>query len=241
MNIGFYGFMTALAWLDATTMMAADTYFDVVPLACREAAGGTVYTASVDFPVGGDECVQNSAKAWIGEMLEVDATMPEVSVEGMSADRFARLLDDVATDFVKSGDTGHREVRVTWLYEDPTCVSYEAVVTDHDSVVWTTSDVATFSKRDGHRISPEEVFACDESQIKKLMWKYRGDLPMEVASADGLYVGNVAFVDGWVIVVGPARNSSGAEYRLRYPEIEQWLVPAKGDGYLSDSKWSADK
>ena len=173
-----------------------------------------------------------AAKEWIGEILEVDGTMAEQDVSGMSADDFGRLLDAVAADFVKTGD-GHREVNITWLYEDPTCVSYEAVVTDRDSVAWTASSVATFSKRDGHRITPEEVFSCDEKQIKRLMWQYRCDLPMEVSSPDALYVGDVAFIDGWVIVIGPARGTSGAEYRLRYPEIEKWLIPAKGEGYLS--------
>ena len=173
-----------------------------------------------------------AAKEWIGEMLEADATMAEQDVSGMSADDFGRLLEAVAADYVKTGD-GRREVSITWLYEDPTCVSYEAVVTDRDSVAWTTSSVATFSKRDGHRITPEEVFSCDEKQIKRLMWQYRGDLQMEVSSPDALYVGDVAFIDGWVIVIGPARGTSGAEYRLCYPEIEKWLIPAKGEGYLS--------
>lgn len=212
--------------------VAADDYFDVVPLSCREGSGSVRYEASVDFPVGGGMEVMAAAKEWIGEMLEADATMAEQDVSGMSADDFGRLLEAVAADYVKTGD-GHREVSITWLYEDPTCVSYEAVVTDRDSVAWTTSSVATFSKRDGHRITPEEVFSCDEKQIKRLMWQYRGDLQMEVSSPDALYVGDVAFIDGWVIVIGPARGTSGAEYRLRYPEIEKWLIPAKDGGYLS--------
>lgn len=212
--------------------VAADDYFDVVPLSCREGSGSVRYEASVDFPVGGGMEVMAAAKEWIGEMLEADATMAEQDVSGMSADDFGRLLDAVAADYVKTGD-GHREVNITWLYEDPTCVSYEAVVTDRDSVAWTTSSVATFSKRDGHRITPEEVFSCDEKQIKRLMWQYRGGLQMEVSSPDALYVGDVAFIDGWVIVIGPARGTSGAEYRLRYPEIEKWLIPAKDGGYLS--------
>ena len=212
--------------------VAAADYFDVVPLSCREGSGSVRYEASVDFPVGGGMAVMAAAKEWIGEILEVDGTMAEQDVSGMSADDFGRLLDAVAADYVKTGD-GHREVSITWLYEDPTCVSYEAVVTDRDSVAWATSSVATFSKQDGHRITPEEVFSCDEKQIKRLMWQYRGDLQMEVSSPDALYVGDVAFIDGWVIVIGPARGTSGAEYRLRYPEIEKWLIPAKGEGYLS--------
>ena len=212
--------------------VAAADYFDVVSLSCREGSGSVRYEASVDFPVGGGMEVMAAAKEWIGEMLEADATMAEQDVSGMSADDFGRLLEAVAADYVKTGD-GHREVNITWLYEDPTCVSYEAVVTDRDSVAWTTSSVATFSKQDGHRITPEEVFSCDEKQIKRLMWQYRGDLQMEVSSPDALYVGDVAFIDGWVIVIGPARGTSGAQYRLRYPEIEKWLIPAKDGGYLS--------
>ena len=212
--------------------VAAADYFDVVPLSCREGSGSVRYEASVDFPVGGGMAVMAAAKEWIGEMLEADATMAEQDVSGMSADDFGRLLEAVAADYVKTGD-GRREVSITWLYEDPTCVSYEAVVTDRDSVAWTASSVATFSKQDGHRVTPEEVFSCDEKQIKRLMWQYRGDLPMEVSSPDALYIGDVAFIDGWVIVIGPARGTSGAEYRLRYPEIEKWLIPAKGEGYLS--------
>ena len=221
-----------LQFIMSMPAVAAADYFDVVPLSCREGSGSVKYEASVDFPVGGGTEVMAAAKEWIGEMLEADATMAEQDVSGMSADDFGRLLEAVAADYVKTGD-GHREVNITWLYEDPTCVSYEAVVTDRDSVAWTASSVATFSKRDGHRITPEEVFSCDEKQIKRLMWQYRGDLQMEVSSPGALYVGDVAFIDGWVIVIGPARGTSGAEYRLRYPEIEKWLIPAKDGGYLS--------
>ena len=56
---------------------------------------------------------------------------------------------------------------------------------------------------------------------------------MEVAKADDLYVGDCGYIDGWVLVVGPAQGTSGAAYRLRYPEIEQWLKKAKRDGYLA--------
>ena len=120
-----------------------------------------------------------------------------------------------------------------WMYEDPTCVTYEAVTTDRDSVDWSTTSVACFSKRDGHRVGANEIFGCDEAQIKRLMWQYRGNLSMEVAQADDLYVGDCGFIDGWVLVVGPAQGTSGAAYRLRYPEIEQWLKKPQSDGYLA--------
>lgn len=208
-------------------------YFDVMSMTCTEKKGGTVYNAAVDFPVGGNDAVMRSARAWIGEVLDVDNTMEDVKTGNMSTDDFAGFLDAVAKDFVENNAGARRRVEVTWLYEDPSCVTYEVVTTDRDSVDWTTSDVACFAKRDGHRVQLKDIFNCDEQQIKKLMWQYRGNLRMEVAKADDLYVGNCGFIDGWVVVIGPAQGTSGAEYRLRYPEIEKWLVPARGEGYLA--------
>ena len=222
-----------ISLLSSPVTALGQDYFDVMPMTCTERGGDVTYNAAVDFPVGGNDVVMRSAKAWIGDVLEVDATMAEVPAADMTADAFSRLLDAVAKDFVAKNEGTRRRVEVTWMYEDPTCVTYEAVTTDRDSVDWTTTDIACFSKRDGHRVQPREIFQCDEAQIKRLMWQYRGDLPMEVAKPEELYVGDCGFVDGWVIVIGPAKGTSGAEYRLRYPEIERWLVPAKGEGYLA--------
>lgn len=221
-----------LVSLSPSAALAQD-YFDVAPMTCTERHEGAVYNAAVDFPVGGGAAVMRSAKEWIGDVLEVDAEMTDVPAADMSADAFSRLLDAVAKDFVAKNKGMRRRVEVTWMYEDPTCVTYEAVTTDRDSVDWTTTDIACFSKRDGHRVLPKDIFRCDERQIKRLMWQYRGNLEMEVARPEDLYVGDCGFIDGWVVVVGPARGTSGAEYRLRYPDIEQWLVPASGDGYLA--------
>lgn len=223
--------MAATAIIPAAVF--SQNYFDVMPMTCTEKHGNTVYNAAVDFPVGGSEAVMRSTKAWIGDVLEVDADMAATATANMDADTFSRLLDSVAKDFAQKNEGARRRVEITWLYEDPTCVTYEAVTTDHDSVDWTTSDIACFSKRDGHRVQAKEIFRCDEKKIKQLMWQYRGDLQMEVAKPEELYVGDCGFIDGWVIVIGPARGTSGAEYRLRYPEVEQWLVPAKGEGYLA--------
>ena len=174
-----------------------------------------------------------NAKEWIGKVLMSDIDMPEVSMSGISTDDFGKLLDALAKDFVKNNEGSRRRIEITWMYEDPTCVTYEATTTDRDSVDWSTTSVACFSKQDGHRVTANEIFNCDEAQIKRLMWRYRGNQTMEVAKADDLYVGDCGYIDGWVLVVGPAQGTSGAAYRLRYPEIEQWLKKAKGDGYLA--------
>lgn len=83
--------------------VAAADYFDVVPLSCREGSGSVKYEASVDFPVGGGREVMAAAKEWIGEILEVDGTMAEQDVSGMSADDFGRLLGRCGCRFRKDG------------------------------------------------------------------------------------------------------------------------------------------
>lgn len=217
-------FMLGLSLAASAAASAAD-YFDVMPMKCREARGGVEFAAEVDVPVGGGDAVMRAAKSWICEILGVDEA-PDAD-----ADAFGKLLERAAVEYMGEVQGGSRSVRVTWSYEDPTCVTFEAEVADRDSVAWTTADIATFSKRDGHRVDASEVFACDEKQIKRLMWSARGSLPMEVSRPDDLYVGSVGFIDGWVIVVGPARGTSGAEFKIRFSDAEKWLVPG-GEGYL---------
>lgn len=206
--------------------IAAD-YFDVVTIDCNMGSDGGRFVARIDFPVAGGEDVMRGVKQWMAEVLGIDDGLD------VMPDAFGKALGKVANEWTATCDGTSRKVEITWLYEDPTCVSYDAVITDNDSLTWTTSIVASFSKADGHKVTANEVFACDEKQIKRLMWRYRGNLTMEVASPDELYVGDVAFIDGWILVIGPAKDTSGAEYRLRYPEVEKWLVPANGKGYLA--------
>ncbi len=213
-----------LAAASGTAVMAQE-YFDVMTMECREDSNGKEYKASVDFPVGGNEAVMRATKQWIGDILELDG------VENATADCFRTVLANAAKAWQDEVQSGNRTLRITWLYEDPSCVTFESVVSDHDSVSWTTSDIATFSKRDGHRITAQEIFRCDERQIKRLMWQSRGTLPMEVSNADALYVGDVGFIDGWVIVIGPAQGTSGAEFRIRYSDAEQWLREG-AEGYV---------
>lgn len=217
-------FLLALS-LAAQAGASAQEYFDVMPMQCHEARGGADFAAEVDVPVGGGEAVMREAKRWICEVLGVEEA-PEAD-----ADAFAKVLEQAASDYMAEAVGGKRSVKVTWIYEDPSCVTFEAEVADVDSVEWTTADIATFSKRDGHRVEAGDVFACDEKQIKKLMWGARGNMPMEVSRPDDLYVGSVGFIDGWVVVIGPARGTSGAEFRIRYSDAEKWLVPG-GGGYL---------
>lgn len=218
---------TLLAMMPAC--LRAGDFIEVMTASVSEARSGCSYSASVDIPVAGNGAVIHAAKLWICDAIGIDAP---ANID--NAD-FAALLRQGATEFL-SDDTGtSRTVEITWAYEDPTCVTFTMHTTDRDSVDWTTDDVASFSKTDGHRITPDEIFSCDEQQIKRLMWTARTGIAMQVRSADELYVGNAGYIDGWVLVVGPAQQSSGTAYRLRYEQIEKNLRIGS-EGYYAGRK-----
>jgi len=181
------------------------------------------WSASVEFPTGGDTRVVASVMKWIGEVLEVD---------GDYRRDFDRMLRAACDTFMTGGMQGERRVTVERSYEDNTCVTFEALVTDKGDETWRWADCASFSKRDGHRIQLDEIFDCAEHDIQRLMWHYRGDLPLDADGPDDLIPVNAGFVDGWVVVIGPARHYTGAPFRLRYEEIVDFLYTSEG-GYYS--------
>lgn len=208
----------------------ADEYMEVTTARCHERTDSAEYRAAVDIPVTGTGCVVGAARRWICDALDIDAP------SDLDKADFATLLQEAARQFLSDAGSTSRSVEITWMYEDPTCVTFTSRVTDRDSVTWTTDDVATFSKADGHRVTFGEVFSCDEAKVRQLMWQARGDLRMDAASPAGLYVGNVGYADGWVLVVGPAHDSGGALFRLRYEQTEPWLWKSFDGGYLRLSR-----
>ena len=202
----------------------AEDFFDVEGYNCRKHKGESSFSAQVDFPAVGPAACLIQARQWVCEVLGIDAPL---RVDGAM---FARLLQKAAEDYIDSVQ-GRRTVEIEWAFEDPTCVTFLATVRDRDSVEWTSQDCATFSKADGHRLTADDIFNCSEGQVKQLMWKYRDGLPMEVGKAADLYVGDVGFIDGWVVVIGPARNYTGAAYKIRYQEAEPYLKHYAADYY----------
>lgn len=209
--------------------LRAGDFIEVMTASVNEARGDCSYSASVDIPVAGDGAVIHAAKLWICDAIGIDTP------NNIDNADFATLLRQGAMEYL-SDDTGtSRTVEITWAYEDPTCVTFTMHTADRDSVDWTTDDVASFSKTDGHRITPDEIFSCDEQQIKRLMWTARTDFTIQVRSADELYVGNAGYIDGWVLVIGPAQQSNGTTYRLRYEQIEKNLRIGS-EGYYAGRK-----
>ncbi len=218
---------TLLAMMPAS--LRAGDFIEVMTASVSEARGGCSYSASVDIPVAGDGAVMHAAKLWICDAIGIDAP---ANID--NAD-FATLLRQGAAEYLCDDAGTSRTVEIIWAYEDPTCVTFTMHTTDRDSVNWTTDDVASFSKADGHRITPDEIFSCDEQQIKRLMWTSRTGIAMQVQSADELYVGNAGYIDGWVMVIGPAQQSSGTAYHLRYEQMEKYLRIGD-EGYYAGRK-----
>ncbi len=218
---------TLLAMMPAS--LRAGDFIEVMTASVSEARGGCSYSVSVDIPVAGDGAVIHAAKLWICDAIGIDAP---ANID--NAD-FATLLRQGAAEYLGDDVGTSRTMEIIWAYEDPTCVTFTMHTTDRDSVNWTTDDVASFSKADGHRITPDEIFSCDEQQIKRLMWTSRTGIAMQVQSADELYVGNAGYIDGWVMVIGPAQQSSGTAYHLRYEQMEKYLRIGD-EGYYAGRK-----
>lgn len=208
------------------TALPADDFFDVRGFTYKRKGSGTEVRASIDFPTTGSAPALRAARLWICEVIGAD-------VKGdVTEDNFGQILQQ-ACDSCFDNSRGSHTLEVTWSFEDPEVVTFESTVTDVDSVRWVSEDVASFSKKDGHRIQADEIFKCGEEQIKTLMWQFRGDLPMEVGKADDLYVGDVGFIDGWIVVIGPAAGHTGAAYRIRYETAAPYLKATRhSGGYL---------
>ncbi len=209
----------------ALTHAAAADFLGTKDYRLAERKGRQSFQADVEFPTEGSPAAVKSVREWIGEILET-----EVDAQILASD-FQKVLRQSFEAFVQENDVKSRKIEITRGYEDASVVTFVSTVTDKDSTTWRSEDCATFSKKDGHRLQASEIFDCPEETIKTLMWRYRGDLPTGVASASALVVGNVGFIDGWVIVIGPAKGYTGAQYRIRYKDAEPYLRNQSKSGY----------
>ena len=188
----------------------------------KNKAGKMSYSASVEFPTAGKDVVVESILEWMGVVLDTDGDFRR---------DYDRQLRASCDSFINSGQGGEHTILIERSYEDERLVTFESMVTDKKGTTWRWADCASFSKRDGHRITIDEIFDCSETDISHLMWDYRGDLPLDGFGPDDLMPVNAGFIDGWIIVIGPARNYTGAPFRLRYEEIEDFLSPSLSGYY----------
>ena len=181
------------------------------------------WSASVEIPTDGDKAVIESVMRGIADVLDID--------EGRRTNVYG-MLQASSDAFLASQQSFKRTIEVERSYEDEGCVTFEAMVTDKGSETWRWADCASFSKRDGHRIKLNEIFKCDKSDICRLMWQYRGDLPLDADGPEDLVPVNAGFIDGWIVVIGPALHYTGAPFRLRYEEILPYLRTSE-NGYFT--------
>ena len=183
------------------------------------------FSASVEFPTEGPAEAVDSVMSWIKTV---------VGAPGCNSNDFNTILQVAADNFSSSEIGGNRTVLIERAYEDGGCVTFESMVTDKGGDTWRTADCASFSKSDGHRITISEIFSCDISQIRRLMWQYKDDLSLDAEGPEGLQPMAAGFIDGWVVVIGNARKYHGAPFRLRYEQIEDCLRTNSGGYYNSE-------
>ena len=179
----------------------------------------------MEFPTEGPAEAVDSVMSWIKTV---------VGAPGCSSNDFNTILQVAADNFASSEIGGNRTVLIERAYEDGGCVTFESMVTDKGGDTWRTADCASFSKSDGHRITISEIFSCDISQIRRLMWQYKDDLSLDAEGPEGLQPMAAGFIDGWVVVIGNARKYHGAPFRLRYEQIEDCLRTNSGGYYNSE-------
>ena len=207
--------------------VSASDFFSTSAFRFVQKRGAVSYSVEVDFPVDGSAPAMMEVRRWICDILDVSA--PQRVEEG----NFQSLLTASWQNYLDGSTGSSRRIEIVRKYEDEDLVTFEASVVDKDSAVWRSEDCASFSKSDGHRIQPSEIFACGEGQIKQLMWQFRDDIPVGVSSPVSLVVGNAGFVDGWIVVIGPAEGYTGAGYRIRYEVAEPFLRGKKSGGYYA--------
>lgn len=224
-NVRFYTF--SIVFLLSSATADAEDFFTTKNFACREKTDSMSFAATADFPVSGNAPAMQGVKRWMCDVLETDAPRQ------IGESEFDKVMHTSCNQYFANGGRSSRKIEITRSFEDEDLVTYESTVEDKDSETWVSCDCASFSKADGHRLTVNEIFKCNERQIKQLMWQYRGNLPMEVTDADELAIGNAGYIDGWVIVIGPAYHYTGAEFRIRYETAQPYLRTSKGGDYYS--------
>lgn len=213
---------------------SSENFFVTSSLSLSRHEHGMSYSVKVDFPEMGNNKAVAEIKRWICECLAEWTSVP-ANPQSMDVDDFREFLDSCGAQYFANNSDGQREqIEIYRSYEDEEVVSYQFdwTSTDGSEERSRDQDCVSVSKKDGHRIQANEIFKCGEDKIKELMWEWRDDLPVEGLTPKDLVVGDVAFIDGWILVIGPANGYLGAAYRIRYQAAAPYLRAGKhGDYY----------
>lgn len=215
----------------------AENFFVTTNVSVSKRADGVAYSVKADFPLQGNDKAVAEVKRWLCEHLAEYADMP-AQPQSLDEDEFKKFLEDCRDAYFFNNGTGCREeIQLFRSYEDEDLVTYQMTFASwdkEDGDSWRDEDCVSISKADGHRIRANEIFKCGEDKIKELMWEWRDDLPVEGLSPSDLVVGNMAYIDGWILVIGPANGYTGATYRIRYQAAEPYLRLGKNGDYYDE-------
>lgn len=217
--------------------LSAENFFVTKDISVAKNSNGMSYSVKVDFPIDGSNKAISEIRKWICECVCEYDNMPE-SPQDLDSKEFQNFLNDCSLLYFGSNSKGCREkIEIYRSYEDEEIVTYEMETYScegSDKDAWRDDDCVSVSKKDGHRIQADEVFNCGENKIKQLMWQWRGELPVSGLTEKELVVGNVAYTDGWIVVIGPANGYTGAAYRIRYQAAEPFLKGNKNGDYYNE-------
>lgn len=208
----------------------AQGFFTTEKLNFSRREGKVAFTANIEYPVSGSQLALKGVREWLKDILEVDS----VSLDNRKETE--KALEASWEEYRQEATNSHRTIKVERMFEDEDIVTFQSEVVDRDSEVWKSDNCASFSKADGHRIQPQEIFNCPESKVKELMWRFRGDLDVDATGPQDLVVGDAGYIDGWIVVIGPARGYTGAAYKIRYQVAEPYLKGRRNGTYYQEGQ-----
>lgn len=238
-NVNFVGMkkLLCLVLLLFSLHISAENFFVTTKVELSRRDDGMSYSVSADFPKQGNDKAVAEIKKWMCERLCEYDSVP-ADAQNLDEDSFKELLSNCCRLYFENNSSGCREeIELFRSYEDEDLVTYQLKFASWDKPdgdSWKDEDCVSVSKVDGHRIQANEVFKCNDDKIKELMWQWRGDLPVEDMSPADLIVGDVAYIDGWILVIGPANGYTGATYRIRYQAAEPYLKLGKNGDYYDE-------
>lgn len=214
--------------------VAAEDFFVTSRVHVTRSSGGMSYSVKADIPVQGNAKAMAAIKKWICDCVCEYDNDPDAP-QALDADGFKKLLEDCCRQYFSNNSGGcQEEMEIYRSYEDEDVVTYEMSSSTRDKAdgdSFRDEDCISVSKADGHRIQANEIFKCGDDKIRQLMWQWHGDLPVEGLRPEELVIGDVAFTDGWIVVIGPANGYTGAAYRIRYQAAEPFLRKSKDGDY----------
>ena len=229
--------LVCLALLLVPLQMSAENFFVTKKMELARRSDGMSYSVTADFPLQGNDKAVAEIKKWMCERLCEYDSVPD-NAKDLDEEEFKSLLENCCQLYFANNSRGCREeIELFRSYEDEDLVTYQLKFASWDKPdgdSWKDEDCVSVSKTDGHRIQANEVFKCNDAKIKELMWEWRDDLPVEDMSVNDLVIGDVAYIDGWILVIGPANGYTGATYKIRYQAAEPYLKLGKNGDYYDE-------